>query len=145
MQLTHYTDYALRTLIFLGLTERGGTIGQVAAAYGISKNHLVKVVHHLGKLGYLKTTRGKAGGIRLAAPPGAINIGEFVRQVEPNFHMVECFNPERNACPITPECRLKGVLCEATDAFLEVLDRYTLEDLLTKRDALRASLQLSER
>jgi Rrf2 family nitric oxide-sensitive transcriptional repressor len=136
MQLTQYTDYALRTLLFLGTVNRMSTITEIAEVYGISRNHLVKVVHHLGKLGYLNTVKGKSGGIKLGKDPAEINLGRFVREVEPNFHLVECFNPVSNGCPITAACLLSGVLVEAERSFFAVLSKYTLKDLLANRAEL---------
>lgn len=144
MQLTQYTDYALRTLIYLAICDDNATITEIAERYRISRNHLVKVVHNLGKLGYITTTRGRQGGLRLAYPPSEINMGEVVRRTEPNFHLVECFDASRNQCVITPACRLMGVLGEAFDAFLQVLDQYTLEDMAANREPLRRLLALDE-
>lgn len=144
MQLTQYTDYALRTLIYLALADGNATITEISERYGISRNHLVKVVHNLGKLGYITTTRGRQGGLRLACPPAAINLGEVVRRTEPNFHLVECFDASRNQCAITPACRLRGVLDEAFRAFTGVLDGYTLEDLTQNQQELRRLLQLGQ-
>jgi Rrf2 family nitric oxide-sensitive transcriptional repressor len=130
MRLTRYSDYALRTLIYLGLNEpRQGSIAEISRAYGISENHLTKVVHHLGRLGLVKTNRGRGGGLRLALPPEQISVGQVVRQTEDDLALVECF--ANNACVITNACRLRGVLGEALAAFLAVLDRYTLADLLS--------------
>lgn len=143
MQLTLYTDYALRTLIYLALTNDTATITEIADRYNISRNHLVKVVHNLGKLGYITTTRGRQGGLRLAHAPSKINIGEVVRRTEPNFHLVECFDREKDACAITPGCRLKGVLNEAFHAFTDVLDRYTLEDITRNKKQLRELLTMT--
>lgn len=136
MQLTRYTDYTLRTLIFLA--SRGGTttISEVASVYGISRNHLVKVVHNLGKLGYIQTLRGKSGGIRLAMDPSEINLGVVAREVEPTLDVVECFSVETNRCPIMPVCGLKTILGEATDAFFQVLEKYTLSDILDSKEEL---------
>ncbi|WP_298951239.1 Rrf2 family transcriptional regulator [uncultured Methylobacterium sp.] len=129
MRLTRYTDYALRTLIFLGLcAPRQASIAEIARAYGISESHLTKVVHHLGQLGLVKTSRGRGGGLRLAREPGTIVVGEVVRRTEDDLALVECF--AGGACAITPSCRLRGALGEALAAFLAVLDRYTLADLL---------------
>ena len=137
MRLTVRTDYSLRVLMYAGLTrERLATIAEMAAAYRVSENHLMAVVHRLGTLGYLETVRGKGGGVRLARPPGAINLGEVVRRVETDMALVECFAAEPGQCPIAPACALRGVLGEALDAFLAVLDRYTLADLLGPRRAL---------
>ncbi|KAB1074058.1 Rrf2 family transcriptional regulator [Methylobacterium planeticum] len=129
MRLTRYTDYALRTLIYLGLHEpQQSSIAQIARAYGISENHLTKVVHQLGRLGLVRTSRGRGGGLRLGKPPGEIVVGAVVRQTEDDLALVECF--ATGACAITAPCRLKHVLGEALAAFLAVLDRYTLADLL---------------
>lgn len=138
MQLTRYTDYSLRTLIYLGASGKSTTISEVAEAYGISRNHLVKVVHNLGKLGYIETSRGKSGGIRLAMAPEEINIGKVAREVEPTLEVVECFSAEANRCPIAPVCGLKGMLHEATEAFFKVLEGYRLSDIVggSRRDLL---------
>lgn len=143
MRLTLYTDYSLRILMYLGAKQRGEltTIQDISGAYGISKNHLMKVSHELGKAGYIDTVRGRGGGIRLALAPEQINIGEVVRRMEDDFYLVECFNPSGGSCPISPACRLKGVLGRALHAYLQVLDEYTLQDLLLNKDDLRAMLQ----
>lgn len=141
MHLTHYTDYALRTLVFLAANGRPSTIAEVATRFRISRNHLVKVVHSLGKTGLIKTERGKLGGIRLALPPEQIRVGDVVRKMEVNFHLVECFCPAHNECPITPVCDLKRVLEEAFESFMTVLDGYTLADMIGEREPLMALLQ----
>lgn len=136
MQLTRFSDYSLRALIYLGLNRhRRCTIKEIAEAYGISENHLMKLVHHLGQRGFVATTRGKNGGLELARPASEINLGEVFRATEGNFHLVECF-ADTNSCPIAGPCVLSRVLDEALQAFLEVLDRHTLKDLLTPTDAL---------
>ncbi|MBO8172113.1 MAG: Rrf2 family transcriptional regulator [Bacillaceae bacterium] len=139
MQLTSYTDYSLRVLIFLGSQPEGtiSNINEISRAYGVSTHHLGKIVHHLGKLGLLQTIRGRNGGIRLALSPEKINIGWVVRQTEDNVNFVECFNADANQCIISPACRLKHVLNQALTAFLEVLDSYTLADLLKNQDELK--------
>ncbi|OES45092.1 RrF2 family transcriptional regulator [Domibacillus iocasae] len=142
MKLTLYTDYSLRLLVFLGAKEDGelSNIREIASAYNISKNHLMKVTHELGKLGYVETIRGRNGGIRLAKNPVDINIGEVVRKTEDDFHLVECFvDPGR--CVITPICGLRHVFAEALQAFMAVLDRYTLNDFLADKDMLRIFLE----
>lgn len=136
MQLTRYTDYSLRVLIYLAVMQGTSTIADMAARYRISENHLVKVVHNLGKLGYVETARGRAGGVKLARNPGAIRIGEVVRQVEPTFDLLECFNAKKNTCPILPACALRHVLGEAQKAFLDVLDGYTLDAFLTDKNEI---------
>jgi Rrf2 family nitric oxide-sensitive transcriptional repressor len=135
MQLTRFTDYTLRVLISVGLNDkrgetRGVTIGQISAQYGISRNHLMKVVQHLARAGYLYTLRGKGGGLRLGIPASDIKLGSVIRQVEGGFYIVPCFDAARtDGCIIAPACLLKKVLGGALTAFLDVLDQYTLEDL----------------
>lgn len=133
MRLTIFTDYTLRVLIYLGAHRddaRLTTISDIADSYGISRNHLMKVVHQLSKLGYIETTRGKGGGMRLAHAPEAINIGELVRATEEDLALVECFQNGPPRCPIVHACTLQGVLAQALNSFFDVLDRYTLADLL---------------
>lgn len=133
MQLTHYTDYSLRVLIYLALKpDVSVTITEIADFYKISRNHLVKVVNHLANAGYIHTTRGKGGGLRLAHAPTDICIGEVVRKMEPNFNIVECFNPAGQYCEVEPLCALKKTLGEAMSGFLSVLDKYTLADAIVK-------------
>ena len=137
MQLKSYTDYSLRVLIYLGLhPERLVTIGEIAAVFRISRNHLMKVSQGLAALGCLRSVPGKKGGLALARAPQEINLGSVVRRMEGNFEIVECFNPESNSCRILPGCALRGILGEAMNGFLHFLDRYTLEDLLTNRGVL---------
>jgi len=131
MQLTRFTDYALRVLIYLGAQpDRLSTISEVATSYHISKNHLMKVVNHLATVGYVESIRGKGGGIKLARAPLLINLGEVVRDCEDNMEIVECFNPERQTCPLLPSCALKSVLNEARKNFMAALDDHSLRDLL---------------
>lgn len=134
MQLTLYSDYSLRVLIYLSRTPNElTTITQIAEFYNISRNHLVKVVHKLAQLGFILSTRGKNGGIKLAYPANEIFIGDVVRKTEPSFCLVECFNEKTNRCAITGICRLKGILSEGLQAFLNVLDQYTLEEASTEK------------
>jgi Rrf2 family transcriptional regulator, nitric oxide-sensitive transcriptional repressor len=142
MQLTLYTDYSLRVLIYLGIhRHRLSTIAEIAAGYGgISRNHLVKVVHNLSTHGYIHTTRGKGGGLMLAREPRDINVGDVVRHTEVSFDVVECFDRANNRCPITPACRLKSALHEALSAFMNVLDGYTLADILENERELSTLL-----
>jgi Rrf2 family nitric oxide-sensitive transcriptional repressor len=133
MQLTLFTDYCFRVLIYLARQPQARvTITDLADYYGISRHHLVKVVHWLGREGYLSTSRGKQGGLRLARPAQDINIGAVARATEPGFELVECFDTARNTCRILPQCGLAGVLMGATRAFLAELDRYTLADLVIR-------------
>lgn len=136
MKLTTFTDYSLRVLIYLA-TQPGqrATIGQVAAAYQVSENHLVKVVHFLGRQGWLRNLRGKGGGLELALPPERIGLGQVVRQTEGQA-VAECLGESGGACCIAPSCRLKGVLAEAVNAFYAVLDRHTLADLVSNAPQL---------
>lgn len=139
MELSRFTDYSLRTLLFAGLhPDRILTVPEVATAYGISENHLVKVTHKLGKLGYLETRRGRSGGFRLSREPAAINLGEVVRATE-SLALVECLGSDGGRCPIVRACILKRVIAEARDAFLETFDHYTLQDMIRPRDALLKS------
>lgn len=146
MQLTRFTDYTLRVLIAVGISNnRGITIGEISRQYGISKNHLMKVVQHLGRSGYLDTVRGKGGGLRLAKPAEDINLGAVVRAAE-GFHLVPCFDGVRSGeCAIAPSCVLKGVFQRALRAFLDVLDACTLAELLGPDRQLRALLALNGR
>lgn len=142
MRLTAYTDYSLRVLIYLSLQngEKLSNIKEIADSYHISKNHLMKVTHELGKHGYIETIRGRNGGVRLAKHPREINIGEVVSKTEEDFHLVECFNKETSTCALTPSCKLRHALAEALQAFIDVLKKYTLEDLVHNRDDLRKLL-----
>ncbi|WP_019241770.1 MULTISPECIES: RrF2 family transcriptional regulator [Bacillus] len=130
MKLTSYTDYSIRVLLYLNIHNNElSTIQDIADAYHISKNHLMKIIYNLGKLGYIETIRGRNGGIRLAMKPEDINIGKLVRETEEDFNIVECFSSDHSGCPITSICTLKGVLNQALFAFLKVLDEYTLDDI----------------
>lgn len=145
MRLTMYTDYSLRVLLYIGVKgkEELSTVQEISDKYNISKNHLTKVTHELGKMGIIETVRGRGGGIRLKLDPKDINIGETVRKTEDDFHLVECFNCEINQCVITPVCRLKGVLHEALAAYFKVLDSYTLADFVENNEGL-VSILLGE-
>ena len=141
MRLNLQTDYALRLLMHLAVNaDTLSTIADVAARYGISKNHLMKVAHILGKEGVIETVRGRAGGLRLARPAEEIVIGDVVRLMEADLAIVECFQGGDGQCLITPGCRLKGVLTEALEAFLSVLDQYTVDQLTRRNSKLRALL-----
>ena len=131
MQLTLFTDYSLRVLIFLGAHPgRLCTISEAAEAYRISGNHLMKVVNRLSSAGYIETVRGKGGGMRLSRAPKMINIGEVVRHMEDRFDIVECFNEKQQNCPLLPACTLRSILADAHRNFMATLDRHTLQDVL---------------
>jgi len=130
MQLTQFTDYSLRLLIYLArLPEpRLATIAEIADYHQISRNHLVKVANSLANQGFVMSTRGKGGGIQLARPAYAIGVGEVVRRTELNMNLVECFDIPSNQCRLIRNCFLKATLYEAQRAFMAVLDKYTLAD-----------------
>ncbi|MDI1311115.1 Rrf2 family transcriptional regulator [Prosthecobacter sp.] len=130
MRLSLFTDYSLRVLMFAALKAEMFSLSEVAAAYDISRHHLVKVVNYLAKLGYLETRRGRGGGIVLGMKPEDIRIGMVVRRTEDTPFIVECFDAQHNTCPINGSCRLKGALAQAVNAFYETLDRQTLRDLV---------------
>lgn len=135
MRLTRYTDYAMRVLLYLASQpdDRLSSIGEIARGYGISQNHLMKVVNDLVRAGYIESVRGRFGGIRLARHADTINVGQVVRHTEDDFDLVDC-----DGCVIAPACGLTGVLHEATSAFLAVLDRYSLADVQAgQKDLLR--------
>lgn len=143
MHLTRFTDYGLRTLIYLAMRPEGlAQISDIAGAYRISENHMMKVVHRLGQAGLIETVRGRQGGMRLAHPPAAIRIGDVVRKMEPDFALVECQG--NGECVIRGACRLESMMDEALSAMLAVLDRYTLADITTPQmTALRRRLDLT--
>jgi Rrf2 family nitric oxide-sensitive transcriptional repressor len=131
MELTQYTDYSLRVLIYLGeLKDRKATIREIAEYYKISANHLMKIIPYLVHKGYIRSVRGKGGGILLAKAPESIKIGEVVRETEKNMELVECFKPGKGSCALLPDCSLKSALHEAMEHFLNSLDQYTLAALL---------------
>lgn len=141
MQLTQFSDYALRILLYLGTHDpqpgqRLPALADIGRAYSISYNHLSKVAQQLAALGFIDAMRGRTGGIRLARPPAQISLGAVVRATESHFNLVECFDRETNTCPIAPVCGLTRALLEARDSFLAVLDRYTLADVLVHKQEL---------
>ena len=132
MHVTRFTDYALRVLMYLAAREeRMCTIGEIAEAYAISKNHLMKVVQELSAKNLVEATRGKNGGLRLGKPASEISVGALVRSMEQGIALVECFG-DSNACVITPACQLKHAFNEALEAFFQSLDQYTLADLVPR-------------
>jgi Rrf2 family transcriptional regulator, nitric oxide-sensitive transcriptional repressor len=142
MRLTYQTDYALRLLMYLAVQgERRSSIREVAEQYGISENHLMKVTQRLAALGYVDALRGRSGGLKLAQRPEQINVGDIVRDIEPDFALVECFSSD-NECTITPVCALRHVLDEARAGFMSVLDGYTLKQLVARPAKLRIALNI---
>ncbi|HAU1511374.1 Rrf2 family transcriptional regulator [Legionella pneumophila] len=143
MQLTQFTDYSLRALIYIALKKGSCTIKDITDAYSISNNHLIKIIHNLSKMGLIKAIRGKNGGILMAASPETINLGQLIMELEPNFDLVPCFNKEKANCCIAPACKLKSVLYEAQRAFLQILEQYTLADVLHNPSELSVLLRIS--
>lgn len=144
MQLTLYTDYSLRVLLYLGIhAEQRVTVTEISEFFGISRNHLVKVVHNLGKQGLVETMRGKSGGLRLAKAPEDINIGEIVQKVEPHMNLLECFDDATNTCPVTMQCALKGVLYKARKSFTDELAQYSLRDIMNMSALRNAPVEIS--
>lgn len=141
MQLTRYTDYSLRVLLYLAAEQPGAraTVSDIADSFAIARNHLLKVVHRLGKLGYVQTIRGKGGGILLAQAPAQIGLGQVVRDMENRLQIIDCNQPP---CPLRGSCRLKGILHQAGEAFLQVLDGYSLADLVEQPGQLQQLRQL---
>ena len=142
MRLTRFTDYSLRVLIYLGLQDdQLVTIRKISDAYGITRNHLMKVVSLLTRMGYLKAQRGPGGGIRLARIPEDINLADVIRDTEEDLVMVECFD-EEGSCVISPACKLHHIIGEALNAYISTLRKYTLQDLIDPKDELARLLQV---
>jgi Rrf2 family nitric oxide-sensitive transcriptional repressor len=140
MRLTRYTDYAMRVLLYLGSRpERLSSIAEISAAYRISQNHLMKVVNDLSRAGYVASVRGRSAGIRLGVAPENIRIGTVVRHTEDGFDLVDCAT-----CVVAPACGLPSILGEALAAFMAVLDRYTLADLLDRKVSMRSLLGIED-
>lgn len=145
MKLTAFTDYSLRVLIYLAAQPaQRATIAEVSTAFDISENHLTKVVHFLGRQGWIETVRGKGGGMLLAMPAADICVGKVVRDTEGEAVPAECFGPQESSCAIVHCCRLKGVLAEAVKAFYAVLDDYTLADITRNKQMLSSVLHFHE-
>lgn len=143
MQLSAYSDYALRVLIQTALRRPNRvTVDEVAETFGISRHHLVKIVHDLGRNGYLQTQRGIGGGFTLGRLPEEIRLGDVVRLCEETDTVINCIEKPGQPCRLYPACRLKGVLGEAAAAFFAVLDNYTLADLIRQPSKIRAILQI---
>ena len=138
MQLTTFTDYGLRCLMYLAARPaKLSSVKEISAYYAISRHHLVKVVHRLAQLGYVDSSKGKGGGIQLAKNPETIRLGDIIEQLEPNMAMVECFDPKTNGCRISEACQLKPYLLEAGRAFLDTLNQYTLADTVSSKALLQ--------
>jgi Rrf2 family transcriptional regulator, nitric oxide-sensitive transcriptional repressor len=137
MQLTLFSDYSLRVLLYLTAhRDRVVALPEISKAYGISQNHLIKVMQRLVAEGWIESVRGRGGGVRLAREPRDINIAAVVRATEPHLDLVECFNAETNTCPIDAACGLKGALLRARAAFMRELERYSLADFAPRAAAL---------
>lgn len=129
MQLTQFTDYGLRSLMYLAAhPDRLCSVREIAEHYAISRNHLVKVVHRLAQLGYITSSKGKGGGVRLAHNQKNLRLGDLVLALEPNMHLVECFNREANTCTVISICKLKHFLADASRDFIKALNQHTLAD-----------------
>lgn len=146
MNLSLFSDYSLRVLMYGALKGSAFQLDEVTDAYGVSRNHVAKVIQSLSHLGYLETKRGRGGGIRLGKLPEEIRIGQLLRQTEGQAGPVECFDAATNRCRLSPHCRLKGALADAMNSFYGSLDRLTLSDLVTggHRDAISHALLLSK-
>jgi Rrf2 family nitric oxide-sensitive transcriptional repressor len=141
MRLSLHTDYALRVLMYLATTDELASVDRIADAFGISRNHLMKVAKHLADGGYIEAKRGRGGGLALAMPKSEISVGQVVRSMESLSGFVECFTPETNKCPIAGACGLQGALGLAVGDFLKRLDGYSLQDLVPDRNRFEARLR----
>lgn len=141
MRMSLQIDYALRMLIYLAIHDpQPSTVNDVAESYGISRNHLLKILLKLRDMGLVATARGRSGGIRLAVAPETVNVGEVIRVFGDDFPLVECMKSGGGACVLSPICRLKGIVQEALGAYLSVFDKYTLADLVANREELAGVL-----
>lgn len=137
MQLTQFTDYGLRSLMYLAAQpEKLCSVREIAEHYAISRNHLVKVVHRLAQLGYITSSKGKGGGIRLACKSEELRLGDIVLALEPNMYLVECFNREANTCTVVSACKLKHFLADASKVFINTLDQHTLDDVVISNQSV---------
>ena len=145
MQLTQYTDYSLRVLIYLAKKPDGlATVSEIAEYHGISRNHLVKVIHNLATKGFITTTRGRNGGMVLSRPASKVTLGDVVRATEPNFNIAECFNAANNCCVITTTCGLKSIFREAQMGFIRAMDKYTLADAVARDKPLEKPMRITK-
>ena len=137
MQLTQFTDYGLRSLMYLAAQpDKLCSVREIAEHYAISRNHLVKVVHRLAQLGYITSSKGKGGGIRLACKSEELRLGDIVLALEPNMYLVECFNREANTCTVVSACKLKHFLADASKVFINTLDQHTLDDVVISNQSV---------
>lgn len=145
MQLTLFTDYALRMLMYLGLSDEGRPvpIQEVSEGCDVSHHYMLKVANELTHLGLIRSTRGRGGGVQLAVDPSEVVLGELVRQTEPDRGVLDCVDNDQAACPLVASCLLRGILAEAEDEFYRVLDRYTLTDIIKRPERLSPLLGLS--
>jgi len=137
MQLTDFTDYSLRTLMYLNETRELTTLNELAATLGLSRNTLIKISNRLAKIGYVETTRGPSGGLRISARAGRIPLGNLVKNLEERFHLAECFSDAKSHCTFLKTCRLKGILHGALDAFIAALNQHTLDDITASKKHAR--------
>ncbi|MCW8400014.1 Rrf2 family transcriptional regulator [Legionella sp. PATHC038] len=145
MQLTQFTDYSLRALIYIAVKQNTCTIHDIACVYDISRNHLLKIIHNLSKLGIIKTIRGKNGGLMMAKNPAEINLKALILQLEPHFDLVPCFNKDKANCCIAPQCKLRKLLLDAQNAFFTVLEQFSLEDIIQNKVELYPLLKITKR
>ena len=144
MRLTSFTDFGLRMLMRMaGDPSRAFSSAELAADLGLSRNHLAKIIQHLARAGLIDTRRGGGGGAMLARPAAEIRLGQIIRLLEEGQPLVECFDTERNRCVITPACKMKGMIAEASRAFYDVLGKYTIAEVCAKPEALLRHLGLS--
>jgi Rrf2 family transcriptional regulator, nitric oxide-sensitive transcriptional repressor len=142
MRLSLQTDYALRTLMFLAVKDGHHSIAEIAGSYGISKNHLMKVSQRLAAEGFIASVRGRSGGLKLARPAAALNVGAIVRIMEDLGNFVECFDAATNGCSVSPVCGLRHTLAGALESFARYLDRYTIADLITNVESFARHLDM---
>jgi len=144
MQLTIRSNHAMRLMMYCALNEgRVAPVSEIARACNMSEAHLAKIAQALARHGFVETVRGRNGGVRLARPAGALNVGRMVRATEFGRCLVECLEPQSNTCPLIDVCRFRGVIGEALEAFLQVLDRYSLADLVAEPEGMRAAMGLA--
>ncbi len=141
MRLSLQTDYALRSLMFLAVSEGHHSIADIARKYGISRNHLMKVAQRLTSAGFVESVRGRNGGLKLALPANELNVGSIVRTMEDTGNFVECFDPDTNKCVVTPACRLRHALNGAVEAFMQHLDEFSVADLVEHKESFALLLE----